>query len=528
MSKDKTTALPFKIGETLSTTKDSIERSEDIIAGRYRILETIGKGGMGKIYRAEQLELGREVAIKVMLAPDDEISSKRFMLEASITASLNHPNTIRVFDFGKMDDQSLFLVMEYIDGINVKQSITQNGPFSPQQAMRLGAQLCGSLGEAHRKDLIHRDIKPGNIMLLESPEEGLLAKLLDFGLVKNIEQTADISQTGTILGSPMYMSPEQINGSEIDSRSDIYSLGLTMYYILCGNPPHKESNISGVLAAQLFKPPIPIIEQNPLLESCPALRWIIETATQKESSERFSSVLQMKKALELAQEDGRSSLKLVDGELFYKDQPVIGLATKSLQKTPPVVNTENTQDTLKQVSDDPELSSTMLNTQTMQIQLQRNNRILGLIGVIFLVMLTFLGWVVNDNRNQPSSETKQPVNTFVDILIETTPSGATVYQDSGLIGTTPFSHKIKDGENFLVEVSLTGYQSQTLKLLSSAPKRMLTLVPNKKEILSPSIEATKEPVQKKTPKKSANPKIKNEKEKISLDEIKNDDNNPFE
>jgi len=492
MSNDKTTELPFKFGETLNLTQDNIQVEGDVIGGKYKILETIGKGGMGKIFRAEQLELGREVAIKVMLAPDDEVSSKRFMQEAAITAGLSHPNTIRVFDFGRMDDESLYLVMEYIDGINIKQSIKSNGPFPPQQAMKLACQLCGSLGEAHRKDLIHRDIKPGNIMLIDSPEEGLLTKLLDFGLVKHTEKTSDISQTGNILGSPMYMSPEQINGEVIDARSDIYSLGLTLYYVLCGKAPFNEANISGILAAQLFKTPTPIIEHNVLLESCPALNWIIDTATQKDREERFQSVLQMKQALEIALNDGMAPLAMRDGALYHKDKLIEGTALLGLKMTPTSGGVNDSQATMTKPVEDMTMSNTMgLTSQTMHMQLQRNNRIVAMISICSLLILSFLVYsVVYNNPQAPAPATVTPTQSVqaptpeqpvtpkaVNIELISVPSGATVYDPElkTIRGQTPWSIELEKNSSLSIELQMEGYESLPVTLFSESPKVTYTL-----------------------------------------------------
>ena len=202
-----------------------------ILNKKYKLISQIDRGGMGQIFKAKQVSLGREVAIKVMQAIDNIEMEKRFFLEASMTAQLQNPHTVRIFDYGKTDDGIVFIVMELLRGHSFKREIT-SGAVDPLRVVQMGKQICGALAEAHENKIIHRDIKPSNIFMLK--QDRTFAKLLDFGLVKNLSQSLDISQTGIVLGSPMYMSPEQAESGPIDHRSDIYSLGMTMYHAVAG------------------------------------------------------------------------------------------------------------------------------------------------------------------------------------------------------------------------------------------------------------------------------------------------------
>lgn len=302
-----------KLEQTMGIQSPSSD--EGVIAGKYRLDKVIGQGGMGKIYLATQLKLNRCVAIKVMLAPDDMEATLRFEAEASVTANLTHPNTVRIFDFGVMESGFLYLVMEHLDGINIKEYLKTKGAFEPLLAAKLISEVCGALLEAHQKAIVHRDIKPGNIMLVHMPEGGLRSKLLDFGLVKSLEGSKNRTRTGIVLGSPMYMSPEQIEAQPVSPASDLYSLGLTLYNMLTNARPFLEDSLTGILSAHLLRYPKPIWEVMPEMTHYPGLIWIVNTALQKNPHDRFRSAGQMKTALDCFIQNPKCGFIYEDGEL---------------------------------------------------------------------------------------------------------------------------------------------------------------------------------------------------------------------
>ncbi|ATB50169.1 serine/threonine-protein kinase [Corallococcus macrosporus] len=218
-----------------------------VLNERFRILETLGAGGMGRVYKAVQSPLDRLVALKV-LNPQygegkDPGFQKRFFLEASVTAKLRHPNTVTVIDYGKTDDGIYYIAMEYLEGLTLGQLLTQVGPLPWPRALNITQQIARSLREAHKVGLIHRDLKPANVMVLNQETDHDVVKVLDFGLVKSfigdaapIPQDTSITQAGIILGSPQYMAPEQAR-NVADPRSDVYSLGVVLYQMLMGRPP---------------------------------------------------------------------------------------------------------------------------------------------------------------------------------------------------------------------------------------------------------------------------------------------------
>lgn len=275
-----------------------------VIHGRFRIIAPIARGGMGVVYEAEQAPLGRLVAIKI-LSPDLEGKHpefrKRFFLEAATVAKLTHPNTVTVFDYGHSDGL-FFIVMELIDGVTLKKALERAGVFEPLRAVHVVKQICRSLREAHGLGVIHRDMKPGNIMLLEQGDEKDYVKVLDFGLVKEIEKDADdedLTEAGVFMGSPKYMSPEQIRGEHVDRRSDIYSLGVLLYEMLTGKAPFVRDRQVQVLMDHINAPvpPMTVPEGRPPIP--PELQDVTLRCLAKAPDDRFEDMEQLLIALKV-------------------------------------------------------------------------------------------------------------------------------------------------------------------------------------------------------------------------------------
>ncbi|MCY1020347.1 serine/threonine protein kinase [Pyxidicoccus sp. MSG2] len=235
-----------------------------VLNERFRILETLGAGGMGRVYKAIQAPLDRLVALKV-LNPQygegkDPGFQKRFFLEASVTAKLRHPNTVTVIDYGKTDDGIYYIAMEYLEGLTLSQLLTQVGPLPWARALNITQQVARSLREAHKVGLIHRDLKPANVMVLNQETDHDVVKVLDFGLVKSfigdaaLQQDTSLTQAGIILGSPQYMAPEQAR-NVADPRSDVYSMGVVLYQMLMGRPPFLASQSIDVIVKHINEPP---------------------------------------------------------------------------------------------------------------------------------------------------------------------------------------------------------------------------------------------------------------------------------
>ena len=273
--------------------------------GRYQIVHRIRKGGMGVVYLAKHTMLGKPFAVKVVRAEssDDRVMIERFRREAQAVASLSHPNTVTVTDFGVTDDGLLFLVMEYLDGITCAEVLSKTGPLPPERVVHIALQVCDSLHEAHGLQLVHRDIKPNNLLLTRVAELHDVVKVIDFGLAKHTADEQDehggqVTRAGLLIGTPQYMPPEQIRGMEPDHRLDIYSFGVTMFRLLTGRHPFESRDVAAMFHMHLSSPP-PVPSDN-LPEGAMVdldLDDVVLRCLAKEPDDRFESTAALKEAL---------------------------------------------------------------------------------------------------------------------------------------------------------------------------------------------------------------------------------------
>src|SRR5271170_3344692 len=273
-----------------------------LINGRFKIVSVIARGGMGKVYKAEQSPLGRLCALKV-LSPKyegdrDPEFHKRFFLEASTAAKLTHSNTVTIFDYGQDGDDLYYIAMEFIEGRTLHRTLREEGPFDEVRTAVIAGQICRSLREAHGLGVVHRDLKPGNILLTDRADERDIVKVLDFGLVKDVTGEAeDLTQAGLFMGSPKYMAPEQILGGEITARTDIYSLGVMMFEMLTGKVPFDRGASVGTLMAHVNDPVPPMRSVNPKLQASPTTENIVARCLEKDPNKRFNSMKDLLNAL---------------------------------------------------------------------------------------------------------------------------------------------------------------------------------------------------------------------------------------
>jgi serine/threonine-protein kinase len=279
-----------------------------VIEDRVRIVRTIARGGMGKVYYAEQIALGRPCAVKVldvrMAGGDAGEYARRFLLEASVSSKLTHPNVVTIFDYGKSEDGTCWLAMEYLEGKTLAQELKQNGRLAPDRAISIARQVCRALREAHALGVVHRDLKPGNVFLARHDDEGDFVKVLDFGLVKETHPDdgsagAGVTQIGQVMGSPRYMAPEQVQGRPVDARTDIYALGCVMYAMLTGKPPFDKPNEMTTMMAHVSEPVSGMADVVPGLMLPEGLEGIVLKCLAKRPEDRFSSMEELLAALKL-------------------------------------------------------------------------------------------------------------------------------------------------------------------------------------------------------------------------------------
>jgi serine/threonine-protein kinase len=269
--------------------------------GQYLLKEKLGEGGMGEVYLAQHMLLRRPCVLKV-IRPEragDPKNLRRFEREVQATATLTHPNTVQVYDYGHTDDGTFYYVMEYLPGLTLEALVKKTGPLPPSRAIHFLRQVCGALQEAHARGLIHRDIKPGNVMVCERGGIPDVAKLLDFGLVLPPAGDADgdkLTQDGTVTGTPAYLSPEQAGGQDtVDARSDIYSVGALAYFLLTGLAPFAGRTGMKMIAAHLYETPEPLSRHRP---DVPAdLEAVILRCLAKEPDARFSDAASLNATL---------------------------------------------------------------------------------------------------------------------------------------------------------------------------------------------------------------------------------------
>jgi serine/threonine protein kinase len=291
-----------------------------VLNDRFTLLEQIGSGGMGKVYRAIQSPLERVVAVKI-LDPNysngqDPGFRQRFFLEASLTSKLRHPNTITVIDYGQTPDGIFFIAMEYLEGQPLSKLLARSGRLHWTRALQIAQQIGRSLREAHKIGIVHRDLKPANVMLLTEEGEDIV-KVLDFGLVKSFVREGDGSKSevtngGMFLGSPQYMAPEQARNLS-DPRSDVYALGVVLYQMLAGRPPFLAKDSIDVIFKHMNEPPPPLRSICPEIELPREIEALVMKCLEKQPSWRFQSMEDVLEAMRKGAAAAGMAAILADG-----------------------------------------------------------------------------------------------------------------------------------------------------------------------------------------------------------------------
>ncbi|HTB77022.1 MAG TPA: serine/threonine-protein kinase [Polyangiaceae bacterium] len=297
--------VPSDGAQALAAAKPADPLVGKVLLDRVRIIRPIARGGMGKVYFGEQTRMKRSCAIKV-LSPrftggaDAAEFARLFLLEASIAAKLNHPHVVTIFDYGESPD-GCFIAMEYLSGRSLSEELSKGGRLVAERAIHIAKQVARALREAHALGVVHRDIKPGNIFLLKQDDDDDFVKVLDFGLVHDSKATdaRDQPSPDAILGSPRYMAPEQVQGKEIDARTDIYSLGGVLYAMLTGHPPFERRTDLATMMAQVSDPPLPMASVAPGIALPPGLEAVVMRCLAKSPDQRFASMEELVAALAL-------------------------------------------------------------------------------------------------------------------------------------------------------------------------------------------------------------------------------------
>ncbi len=295
--------------QTLGTNNEHVLKRADLagslLASRYEFLEVAGAGGSGIVFKARHPIMEKLVAIKMLLSDNsdeyDKENIERFKIEAKAISRLDHPSIVTIYDFGVTEQGQPYMVMEYVTGNTLADMLEKLGPPPLKTGLTVCLQICDGLAHAHEMSILHRDIKPSNIVLKKVQGRPPEAKILDFGLAKIRASDAprlELTQRGDILGSPPYMSPEQVRGDKVDERSDIYSFGCLTYEVISGFLPHMGTNINQIMAKHLEEDAIPLREIRPDLNLPKDLEVVVAKLLARKPTERFQSMREFRTVLE--------------------------------------------------------------------------------------------------------------------------------------------------------------------------------------------------------------------------------------
>lgn len=287
-------------GTALRSATAGTDLMGSVVADRYHILKKLGEGGMGQVYLAEHVKMGRKSALKVMNPGmnQDPDAIARFNREASNASRLNHPNICAIYDFGETPDGLIYLAMEFIEGQSLTSLVEKSGALPAARAASIIHQSADALQVAHDAGIVHRDLKPDNIMIAKNRDGTDLAKVVDFGIAKAHSSDAQkVTKTGMVVGTPEYMSPEQLSGDKLDGRSDIYSLGLVAFNCLTGTLPFPSASAQEAMIARLIEQPKTLAEMKPDVAWPAEVQQVMDKALARDSAERYQSAAQFGREL---------------------------------------------------------------------------------------------------------------------------------------------------------------------------------------------------------------------------------------
>ena len=473
-------------GESVGGSRSERKRPVDpligtLVNGKFRIERAIARGGMGRIYLGTQAPLDRPVAVKVVKADganeEDSQFLKRFLLEASILAKLQHPNVVTLFDYGRIENapgnhEMYFIAMEYLDGETLSDRLRNNGALAAYETLILFRQIARGLREAHSRGVIHRDLKPSNIIIVPEADGAEIVKLVDFGIGKAVREGEDLTRDGLLVGTPKYMAPEQFDGAA-SPASDVYALGIILYQLLTGEVPFVGSSMAEFMMAKLQQPIPPMREVNPLCDSTEMLENLVYGMLARAPQDRPSL------------EDVFAHLARCEEEVFGSNgarlsasgsRPTIGAPISSRSqsigalKVPytivapaPIVAGQSSPSGIAAINHLNAITGTGMTESAMSTSVasmapppaKKAFPLAALLAIVFaLVSIGGTGiWLA---RARMTAKPPDPVSTvatapvvsaapaaadFV-LHLDSAPSGAAVLEDGNVLGTTPLDIKI--------------------------------------------------------------------------------------
>ena len=448
-----------------------------VLGDRFRVIRLIDRGGMGRVYEGVQEPLGRSVAIKTLDMADPRGEFKeRFFTEAKVCSRLTHPNTVRIYDYGSTDDGVYYYAMELLDGTTLRETLRTEGPLKPLRAVRILKQICDAVSEAHEAGIVHRDLKPSNVFLCRHGDQRDFAKVLDFGLVKDLAIETTLSRRDVVIGSPMYMAPEQVENVPIDKRADVYALGLLLWTALTARVPFKGSNPQALLLKQISQQPPSFDEVLGPNHKVPVyLSRLIELAIKKSRDQRLGSAKDLRKGLErvelaLMGDVAEPWFDLEDGKIVMvheskKKGGAHTAVTQPYPKRPPPTD----------ASDSPsELSRSRAALAGVGFV-----ALAGIWSLLALLLVSGVWWSLQ--ADSPAPEVQAPAGDHVekdaemrqsiDVFLTSQPTGLTITSEGSQIGKTPLKIRIID------------HQHRTLELVHPSGSRQSVTIDGSQEVV---------------------------------------------
>ena len=522
-----------------------------ILDGRYQIESVLGEGGMGLVYKARHVTLGKPLAIKVLKAEvskDQEIV-QRFRQEAQSATAIGNHHIIDISDFGALQDGSTYFVMEFLDGISLTRAIEPNKPLKSPRTIHIAKQLCRALGAAHDVGIVHRDLKPDNIYLISRGGDKDFVKVLDFGIAKVGGQKSKLTQVGQVFGTPHYMSPEQCSGTQVDKRTDIYALGVIMYEMTSSRVPFDADNLMGILTKHLYEEPVKPHELPPPVDVPPALEAVIMKCLAKKPDLRYQTMQEVLADLELV-EQGLTPQAVVDG---------VRRAAGNTSR-----NEQRNEDTRSEGGGGARGTTAGFTMEGAAFELPKTrNTALIIVGGLLAAALVIGGIVFSMSgsdqpvaavtpdpaattpatpepaasdkpatpalpaaleppalptnpepgaqaHDKPATDTGKPAESVVQVHISSSPEGAEVFGDGALLGRTPFEvERPKRGDKPVeLTLKLSGYRDTQFRISSATQDKLdITLEKKRSGSATPSTPKVVTPtVSKPAPPKPEEPK----------------------
>ncbi len=489
---------------------------KEVADGRFKVTHLLGFGGMGAVYGAVQKNMDRSVALK-LIPTHDPTTVARFEREALTISKLRHPNTITVFDYGQTEDHFLFLSMEMLEGKTLTEVIAE-GPRSPVDTVHIASQICRSLSEAHRNGIVHRDVKPDNIILIAVDDDPNVVKVLDFGIAKAVFGEDDVQLTGDgrIVGTPRYMSPEQILAEPVDLRCDIYALGCIMFEMLCGAPPFQQKSTTALMISHTQDPPPAFAQRldTGVLQRMPGgLERVVRKALAKNPNNRQQSCDELRLELEeaLAGMIGQEEFNAVPNYGADVSNQRSGVHSRNFTNPNQAAMSAASQEIPGFTSSHSALAPPDNSAE------EKSNKMLIPVILAGLLFAGVIGYLVIGSGNGESNETPTKIETpavlkkeavvpvkqkaeYVRFEIRTKPIGASISENGAFLGKTPFKFPVKKNkEKVSLTLSKDGYKTLPILLFVDPQKQESVKIFDLEKIKSTKKSRPK-PIKTKPPK----------------------------